>query len=240
MTGVILAAGLSSRLRPLTDSLPKALLAIGGKPLLQRTLESLLLPCIDRVVVVTGFLHTAVETFIDSLQLPIPVITVHNSRYASTGNNYSLWLAGPRVLGDAMLLLDCDILFAREILTLLLDAPCANALVVRSGESVSEEEVKVVLTTSGNVRQIGKEIPKEAAMGESVGIEKFSGSAVRTLYAALDRRRTRNEFYEAAFQEIIDGGTEIAGIDCGSLACMEIDTPDDLREAEVLASTYPL
>ena len=237
MTGVILAAGLSSRLRPLTDSLPKALLPIGGKPLLQRTLESLLLPCIDRIVVVTGFLHTVVETYIHSLHLPIPIVTIYNPRYASTSNNYSLWLAGQQLSGSAMLLLDCDILFARDVLNLLLDAPSPNALIVRSRGSVSDEEVKVALDESGIVRHIGKGIPKEEAMGESVGIEKFSRPAVNALFTALERRRERNEFYEAAFQEIIDGGIDIAGIDCGSLVCVEIDTPEDLHEAEILAST---
>ena len=240
MTAVILTAGLSSRLRPLTDTLPKALLPVGGKPLLQRTLETLTLPDIDRLVVVTGFQHRLVEEFVSALRLPIPVTFVFNQRFASTNNNYSLWLAGPQVSGDALVLVDCDILFSQEILKSLLAFSRVDALIVRSREAVGTEEMKVILDPPGRVLRIGKEIAPEAATGESVGIEKFSSSTVRSLFAALDRRRDHNEFYEAAFQELIDSGTKIYAIDCGQQPCMEIDTPDDLRAAEELALAHRL
>jgi hypothetical protein len=45
-----------------------------------------------------------------------------------------------------------------------------------------------------------------------------------------------NEFYEASFQEMIDGGSCIHAADVGSYRCMEIDTAEDLHAAESLFS----
>ena len=56
MTGIILAAGISSRLRPLTNETPKCLLPVGGTPLLERTLRSLEQSGIRECVIVTGYL----------------------------------------------------------------------------------------------------------------------------------------------------------------------------------------
>lgn len=54
MKAVIFAAGLGTRLRPITDKVPKPLIEVGGKPILQRTLESLP-DVIDEVIVVVGY-----------------------------------------------------------------------------------------------------------------------------------------------------------------------------------------
>ena len=57
MKAIILAAGIASRLRPLTDNCPKCLLEIGGKCLLQRSFDGLIKNGINDFVVVTGYLH---------------------------------------------------------------------------------------------------------------------------------------------------------------------------------------
>jgi NDP-sugar pyrophosphorylase family protein len=70
LDGMILAAGLATRLRPLTDAVPKALLPAGGVTLLERTLERLVRAGCDRVVVnchhqaeaITSFLNSHTET----------------------------------------------------------------------------------------------------------------------------------------------------------------------------------
>ena len=57
MIGVILAAGMAKRLRPLTDNSPKCLLRVGERSLLQRTVDALIAGGIDELVVVTGYLR---------------------------------------------------------------------------------------------------------------------------------------------------------------------------------------
>ena len=234
MIAVILAAGMSTRLRPLTDRMPKSLLPVGGVPLLQRTLEALVAAGIRRCVIVTGYRHEMIEQFVAGLPLAIDVTYVRNERYATTGNNYSLLCAAPYVAHDDMLLLDADILFDPAILPMLITWRHADALVMKTGVALGAEEIKVELDARGHVITIGKHIPPLRAVGESIGIEKFSAATCAVLFETLARRQEKNEFYEASFQEVIDRGVRIAAVACGDLRCMEIDTPEDLEEAQQL------
>ncbi len=59
----LLAAGLGSRLRPLTDKMPKCLLPIHGKPILQIWLEQLTESGVDEILINTHYLHDQVEDF---------------------------------------------------------------------------------------------------------------------------------------------------------------------------------
>jgi len=61
---ILLAAGFGTRLRPLTDSIPKCLVPINGKPLLQIWLESLSFAGLDSFLINTHYLSNQVESFI--------------------------------------------------------------------------------------------------------------------------------------------------------------------------------
>lgn len=235
MTAVILAAGVASRLRPLTNTIPKSLLEVGGKPLLLRNLETLKSNGITRVIVVTGYLHTMIESFVRSLHPGIEVEFVHNPVFDQTNNNYSLWLARTALNGEGMILLDADILFDRRILSSLITSSHDDALIMRASDQLGHEEIKCELDVNGTVRRIGKHIEPKAAAGESIGIEKFSQATTALLFDVLSRRHVYNEFYEASFQEVIDQGAKIFAVDTGGFPCMEIDTPEDLSAAELLA-----
>jgi choline kinase len=239
MKGVILAAGISSRLRPLTDALPKSLLEVGGVPLLQRTLTALRREGIKDVVIVTGYLHEMIERFVESLHLDQDISFVYNRHFDTTNNNYSLWLSQGHVLGGDMVMLDADILFDLRILSALLHVPHDDALVVRRTKQLGPEEVKVECDARGFALRIGKDIDPRTAIGESLGIERFSGPTTKLLYAALDRRKDINEFYEASFQEVIESGAEIFCVDSGGLCCVELDTFEDLTAARRLAQNLP-
>jgi choline kinase len=237
MTAVILAAGVSSRLRPLTDSIPKALLPIAGKPLLQRTLVALQNAGVGQAVVVTGYHRDRLEAFLQTLNLRLDVTLIHNPQFATTGNNYSLWLTAPIMAGRSMVLMDADILFDGRVLDLLNAERNEDALVVRTSGHVGDEEVKVQADTHGFVVRIGKDLPPSMAAGESVGIERFSPFTSHALFASLAKRKDRLEFYEASFQEIIDAGARIRMVESAPYQCMEIDTLDDLHAAEIVAKT---
>ncbi|MBI5473693.1 MAG: phosphocholine cytidylyltransferase family protein [Ignavibacteriae bacterium] len=234
-TAVILAAGTATRLRPLTNNIPKCLLKVGGKSLLQRNLESLKDNCIQRVVIVTGFLEEMIHAAVRSMNLGLEVEFITNPAYDQTNNNHSLWLARPAVSGHDIVLLDADILFDRRILSHLLASTHDDALVIRRSDSLGHEEIKCELDANDAVLHIGKHLDPRTSAGESLGIEKFSAHTSTKLFDVLSRRHVINEFYEASFQEVIDAGATIYAVDSRGLPCAEIDTPDDLQHADELA-----
>ena len=237
MIAVLLAAGISSRLRPLTNETPKSLLRVGATPLLQHTLESLHRNHIRECVIVTGFYKEKIEGFVQSLSLPLPISFADNPRYATTGNNYSLWTANAHLRNRDMLLMDADILFDSRLLSLLINSPHKNGVIIRRTNHLGTEEIKVQVNDADLITRIGKDIDPAEAAGESIGIEKFSADAVQILFEILNRRKERNEFYEASFQEMIDGGEKVNAVDSAGLPCMEIDTFEDLTAANELAKT---
>ncbi len=134
-----------------------------------------------------------------------------------------------------MLLLDGDIAFAPQVLDRVLDDAHPNRLALRTQGDLGDEEMKVRLDRDGRVIDIAKTIPPAEAAGESMGIEVFSPAFTAKLFAAIERRvrsgAGRDEFYEAAFVELIRGGEAVFPVDLGDLACLEIDTPADLEHA---------
>jgi choline kinase len=236
MKALILAAGFASRLRPLTDTIPKCLLGIGGKPILQRTLEHLDQHGITDLCVVTGYRAGQIAEYIDSRFGQFRVTYIHNSLYRSTNNIYSLYLAREFVLGNDIYLLDSDIIFDRRILTTLHEFPEKDCLALRSYGPIGEEEMKVSVDETGRVLQVSKQIPVREARGESIGIEKFSAGFIEKLFDQLtemiENEGLADKFYELAFQRVIDSGVPLYAVDVGELRCVEIDTIEDLETAE--------
>src|SRR5437764_13179886 len=187
MKAVILAAGCATRLRPHSDDTPKTLLQVGGVPILRRTITSLLRCGIDQFVIGTGYLEHMVREAVASWFPGLDVTYVYNQDFRTTNNAYSLWLTRPHVDGHAFMLLDGDVVFDIDVAEEMV-ARGPDCLAVRSVGEIGLEEVKVMADKEDRVLAIGKHVPVRSAMGESVGIELFSGASSKRLYAALHQR----------------------------------------------------
>jgi choline kinase len=236
MKTVILAAGAGSRLKPLTDHVPKCLLKVGVKCILEMTIENLLATNNSEIIIVTGYLENKIREFIRERFRHLQITYIYNELYASTNNIYSLWLAKDEVLGNDMMMLDSDIVFDERIISKLQNSGYKNCLALKRHE-VHDEEIKVKTDAHGCVIEIGKEVNVSQAEGESIGIEMFGKEALTELYFILDRKvvteKEVNQFYEAAFQELSDNKLFI--VDTTEYFCMEIDTEEDLKIAEGLS-----
>lgn len=240
MKGVILAAGVGSRLRPLTDLLPKCLLDVGGGTILGLTLENLIANGIADIVIVTGYREARIREYVRDSFPALDVEFVTNERFAATNNLTSLYLT-ERSVGDAdVLLLDSDIVFDRRIIGLLTGPGAGNCLAMKCGAALGAEEIKVATGPGSVVRRIGKDVPLSSAAGESIGIEKLSGGFLEDLYPIMENMiRTEGGdtlFYEAAFQRAIGRGSVMTAVDVGDLKCIEIDTVEDLDTARTVCA----
>ena len=244
MIGVILAAGMAKRLRPLTDTKPKCLLEVGGKTLLQRTVDAMLSAGVTEFVVVTGYRAEMIRGFLEQNYPPVtlhpsPSATftfLHNADYEHNNNIYSLWMSMKAVRGREFLLMDSDILCDPETVGRIARME-GSALAVNRHE-LGEEEMKVVVDGDMHITEISKTCRPEDALGESVGIEKFTAAYSEALAAELDEM-ILNEglidiFYERAFERLIPQGHTFTVVDTTDLFSYELDTPEDYEQAKKL------
>jgi choline kinase len=234
MKAVILAAGIASRLRPLTNNTPKCLLKVGDKSILEHTLENLIANNIFDVIIVTGYLENLVRSFVKERFPKLNITFIYNELYASTNNIYSLWLAKDELLDNDMLLMDSDIIFDKRIISELINSGYDNCLALKR-HAVGAEEIKVKVDEKGRILEISKEVILSEAVGESIGIELFKGSSLIELFKIIDRKiiieNKVNIFYEAAFQDMIKNNGNIFTVDITQYYCTEIDTASDLENA---------
>ena len=240
MKCVILAAGISSRMRSLTGEVPKCLLSVGGRPILQRIIENVLLAGVDRIGIVLGYKADLVREKFPNTQVQF----IDNPEFASTNNacsllasrDFCLTEAGGNVPPERLLLLDSDIVFSPDLLPFLVHQPHPDVVAVRVEGDHNDEEIRVMVDEEKRIVLIGKETPLAATYGESIGIEIFSYGTAERLFRVLERRvragAGRSEFYEASFQAMIDEGAELRAVDVTRFPATEIDTPEDLAYAE--------
>jgi len=113
-TAMVLAAGLGTRMRPITDTTPKPLVAVGGRTLIDVALDRLAEAGIERVVVNVHYLADLIEAHLAQRPSPRIVISDERARLLETGgglkkalgalgsepfltfNSDSLWIEGPQ------------------------------------------------------------------------------------------------------------------------------------------------
>ena len=236
LTGVILAAGMAKRLRPLTDTKPKCLLKVGERTLLERTVEAMLQAGVAEFVVVTGYRAVMIRDF---LTQHFPTLTFHfldNVDYEHNNNIYSLWMAGEYVRGKEFLLMDSDILCDPAAVARIAHEP-GSALALNR-HACGEEEIKVIVDADNHITEISKVCSIEDAIGESVGIEKMTADYSTALYKELDQMILKegliDVFYERCFERLIPQGHTFKVVDTTSYFSYELDTPEDFERAKEL------
>ena len=225
---------MAKRLRPLTDTMPKCLLKVGGRTLLERTVEAMRQAGISEFVVVTGYRADMIRDFLSAYDESLSFTFLHNADYEHNNNIYSLWMAGEVVRGKDFLLMDSDIFCDPAAVVRIAQEP-ESALAVNRHEC-GEEEMKVVVDADMRITEISKTCRPEDAMGESVGIEKIAADYSEALYKELDQMILQEKlidiFYERAFERLIPQGHTFRVVDTSSYYSYEIDTPEDYEHVK--------
>ena len=238
MIGVILAAGMAKRLRPLTDTKPKCLLKVGNRTLLERTVRAMQQAGIKEFVVVTGYRGEMIREFLENLDyLDKPTFTfLHNTDYEHNNNIYSLWMAGEVVRGKDFLLMDSDILCDPAAVVAI--AQQQEPALALNRHACGEEEIKVIVDADNHITEINKTCNPADAIGESVGIEKMTAEYSEAIYKELDQMIVKEGlidiFYERAFERLIPQGHTFKVVDTTNYFSYELDTPEDFQRAQEL------
>lgn len=236
MKAVILAAGVGSRLEPLTSRLPKCLVPVAGISLLDRMIARIEEVGIREIIVVTGHMREVLETHVRTAESEVArrAALVFNGRYAEWGNFYSLLVAREAIGTSDFIKFDADVLLDADILPKLLAAPGPAVLAVERREGLGPEEMKARIDASGRIVELNKRMSPAVALGESIGVERIDAAVAPALFqelAAMIERGETHEYYERAYEVLMQQGVPFSYADItGSLWC-EVDNADDLAFA---------
>jgi choline kinase len=231
---VILAAGTGTRLRPLTDDLPKCLLEVAGRSLLERLLDRLADAGLRRAVIVTGYRAELIEARLAAAPPPLQVATVVNTAYAVTNNAASLLTARALIGSQDFVLCDADVLLSADAIPALLRSTDDCTLLVDADSPFDAESMKVELGPAGHAIRIHKQLSRDASAGESIGIQKIGGAALALFWKELGATVVRDAaraYYEDTFQTMIDRGAAFGICRVSPDSWIEIDDAIDLARA---------
>lgn len=235
---VILAAGVGSRLRPLTDDRPKALVSIGAETILGRAVRLLAAHGVERLVIASGYREDAIVGALGNC--PLEVTYCHNPKFDRTQNSVSLALCRRALDGASFFKLDGDVVFLPEVLSRLDASRAPLAVAVDAGRKLDAEAMKVAVHL-GTIRAFGKGLSLSESAGETIGIERIDESASKTLFDALDRARADGRthlYYEDVYSELIAADALAAEVvDVADLPWTEVDDYSDLERARSLIAT---
>jgi L-glutamine-phosphate cytidylyltransferase len=233
---IILCAGQGTRLLPHTEFVPKTLVPVCGRPILDYQLEALD-GRVDGIVLVAGYLGDKLAEHLGSTSSKA-ISVIDNDDYATTNSLYSLWLARSHVEGEQFVLLNGDVLYDAETLMQVLEHPAPTALLVDDRVALVEGEMNVVVR-DGLVSAIGKDIPLSRATAQSLQIVKFGPAdsqllfeRVRQLVEAGETRHYPTGAYAAIFER-----SRMVAVPHRGGTWFEIDTLDDLARCEEALAT---
>jgi choline kinase len=247
MKAIVIGAGRGSRLGPKTEAIPKTLVEVMGRPMLDFILDALALGGIARkdVVFISGYAEAAVRERYPEL------LYVRNTGWRD--NNILLSLLTAREhLEEGFVSTYADIVYEADIVRQLLESPHAITLgcdvrwrrryVNRSQHPESDAEK---LRAEGErVVEIGRRIPSERATGEFIGVMKLTKHGASEFLSAFDTAERAHagtvwregRTFEKAYlidllQSMLESGTPMHRVDTPG-GYMELDTLEDLAHAE--------
>lgn len=244
MIGMVLAAGAGRRLRPYTDTLPKALVPVDGDTtILDIALRNLAAVDLRDVVVVVGYAAGAVEERQRDLEkrYGVRLTLVHNDKAEIWNNAYSMWLAREH-MAEGVLMVNGDTVHPVTVEETLLSSRGPGVLLaVDTEKTLAEEEMKVQVSDAGDLTRITKKMDPATAYGEYIGATLVEPAAVPGLADALQAvfERDPDLYYEDGYQELVDRGESVrtASIPSGT-PWVEVDDHADLAKAREIACRY--
>ena len=236
MKALILAAGLGTRLAPITDDRPKSLVPVNGKPILFKQIENLYENDIKDITIISGYKADILEKGVHENWPDIKI--VESVDYATTNNMYSAYLGIQAMFPDKQigefLMMNADVFYDASVVKALLAFTAPNSIVVDMGRYM-EESMKVI-EEDGRIVAISKQITQEEALGCSIDVYKFDGEGGKAFYNCcvdyIEKQKELKKWSEVALHDVL--------ADVTFKACplkgrwFEIDNHEDLVAAEAL------
>jgi choline kinase len=224
MKAIIMAAGIGSRLKDISNNKPKCLIEKEGETLIERSVSLLQSRGISEISVVTGYKSELVH---QTLQARVKYF--HNPYFAVTNSIASLWLAR-EWLCDDVLLMNADLYYEETVLDLILEE--TNCAVMLS-DSTRIDDADFRFCVRGNrILKAGKKLSAQDTDGEYVGIVRIDKRFIEPFRVRLEEMIKAGDFrnwWEGVLYAFVDDGIDIFHKDVDGAFWTEVDHVGDYR-----------
>jgi len=247
MRPIVIGAGRGSRLGPETDEIPKALVPVMGRPMLEWILDALGAAGFTRkdVVYICGYRAEVVRN-------RYPEFTFVENGDWEKNNVLASLLCARAYLGGGFVSSYADIVYRGSSVKKAVAAPHDKVLVCDTDwrrryvarTQHPESDAEKMRAEGARIVELSRRIPSGDASGEFIGVTKFSADGAREFVAAFDQARgewagkvwREGRTFERAYlidlvQQMIERGSSFHRVDTHG-GYMEIDTRQDLASAE--------
>ena len=229
-TALIMAAGLGTRFGRMTETMPKGFVEVGGKSMIERSVETLIACGIEKIIIGTGYKREKYE----ELQKKYPQIeTCFSPKYAETNSMYTLWNTRNQIGKDGFLLLESDLIFEEKAIRALLESPWKDIMLISSVTKFQDQYY--VESDADNILTACSVIKEEIeAKGELVGIHKLSDSFYRKMCVEYEKivEDKPKLGYEYMLLSMSKEVSPVYVLKIDGLQWYEIDDEQDLKYAE--------
>lgn len=248
MIGVILAAGMGTRLMPLTKEIPKALLKINDVTLLERMIRNCIDADISKFIVIVGYNKDKVIDLCPEIaeKYGVEIDTIANEKFDVTNTSVSTYLASKFIEQNPedFILVNGDNVVDPEIITRLA-ASQNTGMIIDNFKTLNEESFKLIIEdetvnedgsiANGKIQAIGKGLDIPSSTGEFIGVSKVIADDVADFNRILERLIDDDpqNYYDFAYEDL----SKIKTIDfvlTNGLKWTEIDDHTDWENAQKL------
>ncbi len=199
MKAVILAAGRSTRMYPITLEMPKCLLEIApGKTIIEHQVEMLNKCGVKDIIVIVGYLKEKIQEVLKN-----KVRYREFKDFAKYNNLHTLYSIKDELNGDIVILYS-DVVFGEKMLRKLLANKEDFCLLVHN-KNILKDTARVRIKDD-SIYDIGNHIPVEEGDGNFIGIAKFSKNGAKILTKEIKKmikdEKHNNSYYIIAVIEI--------------------------------------
>jgi choline kinase len=239
---IILAAGMGTRLRPLTNKEHKCMTKVCGTPIIYQALSNLQKADFDEVVVVTGYLGEQVENHIKAFGLKMNIKFAKNDIYEKTNTIYSLKCGLTKLQDfDELYIIEGDVFFEENVLHRLIESESENATILEPYNSTLDGTFVELNNNKDVVDWCHKSDQPvdyvKADKFKTVNLHKFSSGTVENILKPLIDKYLICEHFSNPIEKLMrimvnDNNKLIHGVILSGEKWFEIDDINDLKIAE--------
>lgn len=194
MKSVILAAGEGTRLRPLTENVPKSMVRIFGTTFLEKQIDNFKKCLIENIIVVTGYKSDKIN--INGVKC------IENKNYYKTNMVETLFCANDELVGDVIISYG-DIIYDKEILKKLINSKEDITIVIdkkwekywnKRFDNPLDDAESLKINSNGDIIEIGQKINDILdVQGQYIGLMKFNSTGVKILKKFYEESKVKSK-----------------------------------------------